>query len=704
VYGDDWGALGRALQQLASLAPGATQQLGQGAGVPVIMPPVTGGELQGGTVAGGAPLLPPPAAGGSGGSPVLPGGLAAAQLQALLFQAQGFGPTPHQPPPPPGGVSVGQVQTMLHMLGEQQKQVFLQAQARGQQQQAPDRLLGPAAWTPAPAPAPAPAPVVAPEARYDPPPPAAAVRQAPRVQAPQEAVEAGFEGVATLIRSRLEAQISALCSDLSLPEAATRAVMAAHLFSSPNGLKPGGNGGETTSFSPASAEPAEPAGPWAPGIDEGPLARAGGVELAAALAAVLRKQKQPSTHKLKKTGNPGRWAVRASPAGEAAWPSGAKIPGEDSPVMTRVRCDSCKVVLQMEVPRGPVKELRLRCGNCNCLLEVALPPNFREELKRLNQAQAQEAATPPAQAAHRDSAPISEREREGIDVLLELAGGSSEETTSDRPLAEPKRQPAARADARREGNAKKAKKDEPTLSQPAVRTGRGREEHALTRGQAAAEPAAKKPKAAPEAAAEEPPAKEPKTVPEVAAEEPTAEKPKAAPEAAAEEPTVEKLKAAPEAAAGEPRVEEPKAALKKLPSVDVNNAGGVCPPLPPRGSAAGKLKAAEAATAALRSLATAGTTQRRLPVTPAPISGQQDAPAMPPVGLQLPSKFGATRAGKPSGSPTETPQVPALAHSGPLKPVPRRSDRSPMKKLQPALTWTPDPERERPGWKPPPKQ
>ena len=496
--------------------------------------------------------------------------------------------------------------------------------------------------------------------------------------------------------------------------------MAAHLSSSPNGLKPGGNGGETTSFSPASgeptepaespepAEPAEPAEPrFAAGNDVGPLARAGGVELAAALAAVLRKQKPPSTHKLKKTGNPGRWAVRAPPAGEAALPSGAKIPGEDPPVLTRVRCDSCKVVLQIEVPMGPVKEIRLRCGNCNCLLEVALPPNFREDLMRLNQAQAQEAAPPAAQEALRDSAPISEREREGIDVLLELAGGSSEETTSDRPQAASRRQPASRADARREGKAKEAKKDEPIPSQPAVRAGRGREERGLSPGQAAAEPAAKKPKAAPEAAAEKPPAEEPKTAPEASTEEPAAEKPKAAPEAPAEEPTAEKPKAAPEAAAGKPREEEPKEALKKPPSADVKNAGGVRPAPPPSpGAVASMLEAAEAATALLRSSATAGTAQRRLPVTAAPVSGQPDAPAMPPVGRQAPSRSGATGAGKPGDSSTaEAPQAPASAHSGLLKPAPRSSEQTPMKKLQPALTWSPDPERRPPpGWKPSPQQ
>ena len=700
------------------------------------------GELQRAIAAGGAVPLAA-AAGGAGGPLGLPGGLAAAaQLQAALFQAQSYGLAPQQPPPPPAAMSVAQVQTMLHMLGEQQTQVFLQAQARAQAEQQQlaqartpqhanpqtldwGRRLGSptdSTWRDGPK-----GTSEVPHERHQ----AAAGVGEPR----QWQTESLHQVQSSHIRARLQVQISALCSDLSLPESATRAVMAAHL-SSPHGLQPRGDRGKGLSFSPASTVLAGPAGAAGGGRnDEGPLARGGGVELAAALAEVLRKQKPPSTHMLKKTGTPGRWAVRAPPVGEAMPPSTATTPGEDPPVLTRVRCDNCKVVLQMEVPRGPVKEVRMRCGSCNCLLEVELPPNFREDLKRLAESRpdGEEVAPTPAQAARRDSAPISERELEGIGTLLELAGegASSEETTSDRPLAASRRQQAARAGARRgEGKAKKAaetKKDGSPPPRPAVRKGRSREERALARGPATAEgqPAAKKPKPAPETATKELPAKAPtermgvgedggpprairaspegggrggrraagaaapdaaareaaaempNAAPEVDAGEASAEKPKAAPGTAAQESPAEQAKSAPEAAAEAPQVQDPKANREM-------NAGGSCPPSPP-GTAAVKLKAAEAAS----------------------------SPAAAVAALRRPIQRALNRArpndvGSASGNAPPAAQAQAPAHPGLPNPAPPSSDRNDAAEHHPTLTWTPEPEREAgrapPGRKPSPKQ
>ena len=703
------------------------------------------GKLQRAIAAGGAVPLAA-AAGGAGGPPALPGGLAAAaQLQAALLQAQSYGLAPQQPPPPPAAMSVAQVQTMLHMLGEQQTQVFLQAQARAQAQQQQQlaqartpqqanpqtldwshRLGSPthSTWRDGPK--------GTSEVHHERHQAAAGVGE-PR----QRQTESLHQVQASHIRARLEVQISALCSDLSLPKSATRAVMAAHLSSSPHGIQPRGDRGKGLSFSPAPTVLAGPAGAAGGGRnDEGPLARGGGVELAAALAEVLRKQKPPSTHMLKKTGTPGRWAVRAPPVGEAVPPSTATTPGEDPPVLTRVRCDSCKVVLQMEVPRGPVKEVRLRCGSCNCLLEVGLPPNFREDLKRLAKARPEEAAPPPAQAARRDTAPISERELEGIGTLLELAGegASSEETTSDRPLAASRRQQAARAGARRrEGKAKKAteiKKDGSPPPRPAVRKGRIREERALARGLATAEvqPAAKKPKPAPETATKELPAKAPtermgvgedggpprairaspegggrggrraagaaapdaaareaaaempNAAPEADAGEAPAEKPKAAPGTAAQESPAEQAKSAPEAAAEAAQVQDPKANIEM-------NAGGSCPPSPP-GTAAVKLKAAEAAS------------------SPAAAAAALRRPIQRALNRARPNDVGSAGGSAPPAA--QAPQAQAPAHPGPPNPAPQSSDRNDAVKHNPTLTWTPEPEREAgrapPGRKPSPKQ
>merc|ERR1719321_2104839 len=112
--------------------------------------------------------------------------------------------------------------------------------------------------------------------------------------------------------------------------------------------------------------------------------------------------------------------------------------------MTRVRCDNCKCVLQMEIPPGGVTEVRLRCGNCNCLLEVALPKDFSAQARPTKappgtRTTKRKAKNPPARSQRKkvqrqNSIPISEREQEGIEVLLDLAAASSEETASDSPL------------------------------------------------------------------------------------------------------------------------------------------------------------------------------------------------------------------------------------------------------------------------------
>lgn len=197
--------------------------------------------------------------------------------------------------------------------------------------------------------------------------------------------------------------------------------------------------------------------------------------MAAALASILRKrasseeQKQPSPPHVEQQGvrrraaalkgarpgaGPGdRLRSKGRKAHNTSAPSGSPAsgaPASGAPqTMTRVRCDNCKCVLQMEIPSGGVTEVRLRCGNCNCLLEVALPESFISTKAppgtrtKKRTAKKPPASSPGGKVQRLNSVSISKGEQEGIEVLLDLAAASSEETASDSPLVQPRSRQSA---------------------------------------------------------------------------------------------------------------------------------------------------------------------------------------------------------------------------------------------------------------------
>ena len=117
------------------------------------------------------------------------------------------------------------------------------------------------------------------------------------------------------------------------------------------------------------------------------------------------------------------------------------------------------------------------------------------------------------------------------------------------------------------------------------------------------------------------------------------------------------------------------------------NAGGSCPPSPP-GTAAVRLKAAEAAS------------------SPAAAAAALRRPIQRALNRARPNDVGSAGGSAPPAA--QAPQAQAPAHPGPPNPALQSSDRNDAVKHNPTLTWTPEPEREAgrapPGRKPSPKQ
>ena len=300
------------------------------------------------------------------------------------------------------------------------------------------------------------------------------------------------------VHARVATQIAAFCTDLDIGATATQAVLAAHLGAAPHGLEPGGKAPAASGAQAAevgqraltSSELVPPVSRTGAGVAAG--AGGGGVEIAAALASILRKRASAEEEKQPSPTHVGQQGVRrraAAPtgarpgagAGDSLRRKGRKAHNTNAPsgspasgapasgapkIMTRVRCDNCKCVLQMEIPSQGVTEVRLRCGNCNCLLEVALPESFISTKAppgtrtKKRSAEKPPASSPGGKVQRLNSASISKGEQEGIEVLLDLAAASSEETASDSPLVQPRSmqsaqpKPAGKQKKRKESSAK----------------------------------------------------------------------------------------------------------------------------------------------------------------------------------------------------------------------------------------------------------